>query len=221
MPNRRLTNDELKRLAGSVLAILFVLLSGTSVSAQGASSSEHRFELIPHLGYVWTGARDAGFELDSGELDFEDSAYWGIAGDFKVRPGGQVRLQYRRQDTDLVFRGRTLGRVSTDTAVEYFQVGGLAGSERGELFPYASFTVGATRFSASDFDEDDWKFSMLLGFGVKAYGDRVGFMAQCTFPFTVIDGGGTIAIGPAGGFATFGGYGIGQFDMTGGLIIRI
>lgn len=223
MPNRRLTNDELKRLAGSVLAILFVLLSGTSVSAQsaGASSSEHRFELIPHVGYVWTGARSAGFELDSGELDFDDSVYWGIVGDFTVRPDGQVRLQYRRQETDLVFRGRSLGRVSTGTAVEYFQVGGLAGVERGKLFPYGSFTVGATRFSASDFDEDDWKFSMLLGLGVKAYGDRVGFMLQGTFPFTVIEGGGTIAVGPSGGFATFGGYGIGQFDLTGGLIIRI
>jgi hypothetical protein len=223
MPNRRPKNNGLNRLVGSAFAILFVLLSGKSVSAQyaDASSSEHRFELIPHVGYAWTGARSAGSSLDTGELDIEDSVYYGIIGDYTVRPGGQVRLQYRRQDTDLVFRGLTLGKVSTDVAVEYFQLGGLAGVEKGKLFPYGSFTLGATRFSASDFDEDDWKFSMLLGFGVKAYGDRVGFMFQGTFPFTIMEGGGTIAVGPAGGFATFGGSGIGQFDLTGGLIIRI
>jgi hypothetical protein len=224
MPNRRLKSGEFNRLVESVLTMLFVLLSGTSVSAQyaDASSSEHPFELIPHVGYAWTGARSAGSEFDTGELDIEDSEYFGIIGDYTVRPGGQVRLQYRRQDTDLVYRGLTLGKVSTDVAVEYFQLGGLAGVERGKFFPYGSFTLGATRFSASDFDEDDWKFSMLLGFGVKAYGgDRIGFMFQGTFPFTIMEGGGAIAVGPAGGFATFGGSGIGQFDLTGGLIIRI
>jgi hypothetical protein len=201
--------------------MLFVLMSGRSVSAQYASTSEpvHRFELIPHVGYVWTGARSAGFELDSGELDIEDSVYYGVIGDFTVRPGGQVRLQYRRQDADLTFRGLALGKVSTEAAVEYYQLGGLAGVERGKLFPYGSFTMGATRFAA--FDEDDWKFSMQLGFGVKAYGDRVGFMFQGTFPFTIIEGGGGIAVGPSGGFVTFGGSGIGQFDLTGGLILRI
>jgi hypothetical protein len=210
----------------SVLSVLVLLVSASGASAQRRGSSsyssyEPRFELIPHAGYAWTFARDALYSGFAGEFDFQDTGYWGIAGDFAMRPDKQLRLLYRRQDTEFVFRRYGGGSYKTDVAVEYWQIGGLGGVRRGNVLPYGMLTLGGTRFDPADFDEDAWKFSMIFGLGVKVYGQgRMGFMLQGSFPFTVIDGGGSISFGTGGVYTTVGGYGVGQMDLTGGLIVR-
>ncbi len=212
----------------SLLMVLAVVLCASDVRAQGsssgsstASSSDYRLELIPHAGYAWTFSRDAFYGTFAGEVDFEDSAYWGIAADLNMRSGKQARLLYRRQDTELVFRRFGGGSQKSDVAIEYWHVGALGGVPRGNMMPYGLLTLGGTRIAPKEINDDTWKFSMIFGLGVKYYGERFGLMLQGSFPFTVIDGGGTITVGSGGVYTTVGGYGIGQMDLTGGLILRI
>ncbi len=205
--------------------ILAIVLSASDASAQrrsrsSGSSSPYRIDLIPHAGYVWTFSREGAFGTFGGEVDLQDTAYWGIAADFVARPDKQVRLLYRRQETEIVFRRFGGGSIKTDAALEYWQIGGLGGVQRGNILPYGLITLGGTRIAPKELDDDTWKFSTIFGLGVKIYGERTGFMLQGSFPFTVIDGGGSISVGTGGVYTTVGGYGIGQLDLTGGFILR-
>jgi hypothetical protein len=202
-----------------------LLLGATDASAQRRSSSssrssfEPRIELIPHAGYAWTFEREAYYGAFTGKLDIKDSGFWGIAADIPVRPDKQIRLLYRRQDSEIVFRRYGGGSYEQDLATEYYHIGGVGGIRRGNVLPYGLLTLGGTRY-ANELD-DIWKFSMIFGLGAKVYGERFGFMAQASFPFTVTEGGGYISVGSGGLYTTVGGTGIGQFDLSAGLIVRL
>jgi hypothetical protein len=194
-------------------------------AARGGSGSVlgHRGELIPFGGYAWTAGFDVYNGLEPGTLDFEDAAFFGGALDFNVQnmggKVGQARLLYRRSETKIQYRSKvSLETVERDAALEYYHIGGLAGIPRDNVLPYATFTVGATRLIAGG--DDAWKFSSMLGLGVKAYASpKIGFMIQGTWSFTFIDTWGGLAIGTGGTSVAVGGTGISQFDVGGGLIV--
>jgi hypothetical protein len=174
-------------------------------------------------GYAFTIGQDVVLNYtDPGELDIEDAAFWGVALDFNVvrHPGktGQLRLMYRREDSDATFNSSILGGVrgSVDCSVEYWHVGGLGGVERGKAFPYAALTLGGTRLVAGDID--DWKFSMIFGLGVKvATSGRIGIMLQGNWGITFTDAWGGFTVGTGGAGLSVGGTGISQLDIGGGL----
>jgi len=206
----------------ATLALACFAATGTSAQQMKVyryNDRQSRVELVPFGGYAFTFSKEFYYGIASGELDMKDSGYFGVNLDINVRQGAQARLQYRRQDTEAQFT--SLGaRTTVDGALEYWQIGGLTGMPRGNVFPYFSLTLGGTRFLVND--DDIWKFSMIAGLGAKVYSSgRFGLQVQATFPFTFVDGGGSISCGGGGCFTSIGGTGVGQFDVGAGIIIGL
>jgi hypothetical protein len=202
-------------------------LAASNAFAQYSSSPgygtgpDHKAEIIPMGGYAWTMSQEVYYGLTYGEIDLEDAAFYGVALDFNAarrsQKTSQVRLMYRRSDTRVVFRPSSFAS-EIDAAVEYWHIGGLGGIRRGNALPYASVTLGGTRFVVGD--EDEWKFSMIFGLGVKIYtSPKIGVMIQGNWPITFTDAWGGVTVGTGGAGLSVGGTGISQLDVGGGLII--
>ena len=207
----------------AVLALLALPLFAVKASAQDGAHGipYHRTELGVHGGYVWSFSRDVYLTTTAGEADFKDTGFWGATLDYVVAPGRHATVLYQRQETTLTFRpfGSPSFNVA-DVAIEYFQIGGLAGTAKGNVLPYGMFTLGATHVGASG-GGDEWRFSFVFGAGAKAYlGERLGVRVQSQIPFTFIDGGGSIACGSFGCVTTIGGTGMGQLNVGGGLFVN-
>jgi hypothetical protein len=211
-------------LVGSLAAVL--ALGATNAFSQDgySAAAESRAEIIPHFGYAWTFSRDFYYGVIPGTADIEDGGYWGVAVDLAVRPARparKARLLYRRQSADLTFESITTGTVKSDLVTEYWHVGGVGGYPRGNVVPYGHFTLGATRYSSSNFD-DVWKFSMIFGFGAKIYSNqRLGAMLQWSLPLTVFSGDTSIGCGTGGCYTSVGGFGITQMDLTAGITFKL
>ncbi len=211
-----------------MVCALFIVCVASVASAQRnsrtssyGSTSDHRAELIPLGGYAWTTSIDVRSGLTYGVLDFKDAGFFGVALDVNTmnRSGkeGQLRLLYRRSNSQVQYRSLSKN-VDQDASVEYWHIGGLGGVRRGNTLPYASFTLGATRLMAGG--EDSWKFSTILGLGVKAYmSPKIGLMVQGNWAFTWTDVWGGVTVGTGGAGVGVTGTGISQFDVGGGLII--
>jgi hypothetical protein len=205
-----------------------LLCASSPASAQYAASGAatagtagHRIEFIPMGGYAWTLSMDVYSGLTSGELDIKDAGYYGAILDINLaRPGyktGQLRLLYRREDSDLTYRSGLTSQ-STDVTVEYWQIGGVGGIQRGQAMPFTQVTLGGTRFSGGG--QDEWKFSMIFGLGVKYYASpKVGIMLQGNWPITFTDSYGGVSVGTGGLGVGITGTGVSQLDLGGGLII--
>ena len=182
----------------------------------------HRFEITPFGGYSWTFARDFYYGPTGGRVDIEDSGMWGIAVDINLpyKPGSQIQLLYNRQDSKLQFSSFNTGTVEADFGVEYWHVGGSYGVQRGNAMPFTVLTLGGSRFFSKDLGEDVWKFSIIFGAGAKLYAnDRLGLKLQGRFPFSIFSGGGAIGCGSGGCYTSVGGSGMGQFDLSAGVMV--
>lgn len=210
-------------LKAAALAAALALFALAPVAAQAQEIPEHRYELGANAGYSWTFAREVIYNSFGGSVDVKDAAHYGGTLDAYVQHGKAVRLMYQRQDSKLTFQPRGLPKTElADVAVEYFQLGGLAGTPKGTVLPYGMFTLGATRLSYSNIDADDnWRFSMILGFGVKKYmGQKLGLQVEGQIPYTWIDASGSVACGSFGCVSTVGGTGVGQANVGGGLFLN-
>lgn len=212
-----------RRLAA--LVAIVVSASATGAAAQQMKVYRYndraasRFEVVPFGGYVWSFGKDFYYGTVGGTLDFKDTGYFGVNIDMGVRPGSQIRLMYRRQETSVVFRS-VFDQQQADAAIEYWHIGGITGVQRGNVLPYGMLTLGGTRYLAQH--DDVWKFSMIFGLGAKVYTNgKFGLQIQGSFPFTFVDGGGSISCGGGGCFTSIGGSGLGQFDVSGGIIIGL
>jgi hypothetical protein len=84
--------------------------------------------------------------------------------------------------------------------------------------PFTQVTLGGTRFSGGG--QDEWKFSMIFGLGVKYYASpKVGIMLQGNWPITFTDSYGGVSVGTGGLGVGITGTGVSQLDLGGGLII--
>ncbi len=192
-------------------------------SSGSSSQPDHRIEILGYGGYLWSGSIDAWYGNQSGELDLADGAIWGIEADVTVRPGSQLVLLYHRQDTELTFKYRGIDYAAGNLAVEYWQIGGMGGVQRGNIMTFGMFTVGGARLipDVSGVQNDDvWKFSVLFGLGAKVYiNDRIGLRVQGRMPWIILDGGAAVSVGSGGAYTSFGGSGIVQGDVSGGLFV--
>jgi len=196
-------------------------LTTSNTSSSGAA---HRGELIPLGGYAWTMGFDVYTGLTYGEIDLKDAGFFGVALDVNTQKKssgktGQIRFLYRRSNTTAQFSSVTLAQpFEADASVEYWHVGGVAGVPRGDAMPYATFTLGGTRLLAEG--DDAWKFSTMLGLGVKVYkSPKVGLMLQGTWAFTFMETWGGVTVGTGGAGVSLGGTGVSQLDVGGGLIV--
>ena len=204
-----------------ILIVGLLVLASQAMAQQGSQGfhfeqPDHKFEIIPMYGYTWTVSQSATYNLQGGDLDFKNSGFWGIAIDINAKPGVQARLLYRRQDTKMTWKQRGVTEELGDVAVEYWHVGGVGGMVKGNVMPFTSLTLGGTRY-VTDL-EDNWKFSIILSIGAKLHlNDRIGLMVAGQMPYTFTDA--FLGIGTGG--VSIGGYGIVQFDVVAGLIIKI
>lgn len=186
------------------------------------NQAQHKVELNLFGGYRFTFSRRVCDFFECGSLDLKDSGFWALELDINVQPYTQLALLYDRQDTQITFNPdfgtkRTIG----DVAVEYWHIGGLRGVPQGNIMPFGSFTLGATRLNYKNSTlSDDWFFSMILGGGAKIYAsDRIGLRIQARLPFTFTSAYWGVGCGSGGCGSTIGGYGIGQLDFSGGLML--
>jgi hypothetical protein len=195
---------------------------GRSSTTWKFQEQSHRVEILGFGGYMWSGSEDVWYGDLTGEIDLKDSGVWGIEADIAVRPGAQLVLLYHRQDTELEFRSWPDIYLAGDIAVEHWHIGGMSGVQRGNVMPFGLLTVGGTRI-VPKFEgggDDVWKFSVIFGLGAKFYvSDRVGVRVQGLLPWIFTEGGGGIACGSGGCFTSFGGSGIIQGEVSGGLFI--
>lgn len=217
-------------LSAVVLAMTVAAASAQNTMRRSSSSSyqtEPRMELIPMVGYAWTMGMDVYANGYPGELDFSDEMYYGGALDITMSPPGsvkvaQVRLMYRRSDGEVQLTGNNFfgdDVVAADASVEYWQIGGITGIDKGKSMPFAMVTLGGTRLAARD--TDTWKFSMIFGLGVKVYtSPKMGILIQGNWPITFTDTWGGAYVGTGGAGLSIGGTGISQLDVGGGLILR-
>jgi hypothetical protein len=213
-------------------ALLCATVSSTAFAQYTAQSTPYgsapasKADIVLLGGYAFTMSKDIyPVGLPAGQLDINDNAYYGIALDINVarRPDktGQLRLMYRREDSEMVFRPSIPGGATVnpiDCAIEYWQIGGVGGIRRGKAMPFTAVTLGGTRFAASGADE--WKFSMIFGLGVKVYSSpKMGLMLQANWPITFTDTWGGVTVGTGGAGVAMGGTGVSQLDIGGGLFL--
>ena len=175
-----------------------------------------RLDIIPMGGYVWTVSQSATYNLTSGDMDLKNSGFYGLAVDIYAVPFMQIRLLYRRQDTQLTFKRAGITEDLGDIAVEYWHIGAIKGMQKGKVKPFTGLSLGGTRYAYDS--GDDWKFSIILSLGAKIYlNDRIGIMATGQMPFSFTSA--FLGIGTGG--LSVGGSGIAQFDLGAGLIITL
>ena len=225
----------LRSLIGLALIVAFTLPA--LAEAQGrrggrapVSSSilNHRFEIHGFYGYKWTWSRRVQVGLRTGNADIKDSGMWGGQLDFNLGQGRQVSLVYTQQDSKIDFNPDAGPKEDvSDVTVREYQIGGLAGVPQGNILPYGSFTLGLTHFSPSNPRpgyaalESTTRFSVIPGLGVKIYaGERVIIRGQARLPIAFFGGGVGFGCGGGGCGTTIGGYGLTQFDLSGGIGLR-
>jgi hypothetical protein len=204
--------------------IVGILIISTSAWAQQDTTGSTaykptrapRFDIIPMVGYVWTLSQSATYNTTSGDIDIKDGEYYGIAVDIYAVPYMQIRLLYRRQDSQLTFKRAGVTEDISDVAVEYWHIGAIKGMQKGKVLPFTGLSLGGTRFALES--EDNWKFSMIFSLGAKVHlNDRIGLMVAGQMPFSFT--GAFVGVGTGG--VSIGGTGIAQFDVTGGLVITL
>jgi len=219
-----------KLVLGTTAACL--LLAGLAPSSQAQqrrqmqrySTPQHKLELTPFGGYVWTVSRRVQFvDGTGGDIDLVSSGFYGIQIDINVAaPGTQIALLFQRQDTDIEYKRfnglkQDLGKVG----VEYWHIGVVKGFQQGDTLPFTYFSLGGTRYDFDGFG-DAWKFSIMMGLGAKVYiSDRIGLKFQGRMPFTFFSSGFGLGYGSGGVYTTVGGTGLAQFDLSAGLMILI
>jgi hypothetical protein len=219
----------MKRMILIVLALALVF-DFTSAMAQrrgggrgGGSSNWYgqapssKAELYFLGGYAWTVSQDAVVGNQPGKIDITNAEFWGIAADINVRPEAQLTLLYRRQESDIVFKYSGLTENLSPVALEYYQIGAVSGIQRGNVRPFTSVTLGASRFAFEDYD-DSWKFAVIFGLGAKVYlNEKIALRVQGNLPISITDG----FVGVGTGGLSLGGTGITQFDLYAGIGILL
>lgn len=202
------------------------LLVAMAGGANGQTYPARRFEVTPYAGYVWSGGYDVLLGSQKGNLSTDAGAMWGLAVGYTVRDSlAQVEVLYNRQDTQMTAEIGGEKTVIDDVSVEYIQVGGVFGTQRGDVVWFTSLSLGTTRLRLSPdpgSGSDEWRFSMIFGFGGKYYfNDRVGLRAQARLPYMFVEDTAKFYCGDAGCLNSAGGRGIWQFDLSLGLMIRL
>ena len=209
------------RIANRTLFMAAWLICGAVLTAFAQSRPGARgVEISPFVGYQFGGT----LRVQAGDLTVKGEMNWGGTLDVTVRPGVQLEFAYNRQDTELRLQPFDFGPAETlfAMAVETFHLGGLYEGRTGRVRPYGLVTAGVTRFHPKAADRsDEWRFSVGLGGGVKAYAtERLGFRFQgrMLFPYFGASSG-LWCSAPGGCFVSFSGRVVVQADFTAGLFL--
>lgn len=148
--------------------LVLALVLALAAPCAGAADAP-RFEVTPFAGYRAGGSFDVEStvpDLVDDTVDVGEDASFGVDLGLYRDARGFYELLYSRQGARLDAKSPALDGLDVD--VEYYQFGGTAlfPEAAGNVLPYLSFTLGATRFSAAGYDTET-RFSGSLGGGLR------------------------------------------------------
>lgn len=202
----------------TLLTMVAVLLVAQTVYAQRPA-----IDIIVHGEYLWTSKVSAVSPSGAGDFDIKSNPAYGITGDFEFRPGTEIELMYLAQPSKVTFRRGGGGPTEDlfDMTTHYIHIGAMQGIQRGNVRPYTGATLGATAFAA-DGGDTEWKFSVGFNAGAKIYiNERIGIKLNGRILASMIDTNAGLWFGTGGPSVSIGGSAVWQWDLGGGLVIRL
>lgn len=208
-----------------IMSLIAVLSPSAGWAQRRSSGALNRYELTGFVGYLWGG----GVDIVGGQISTEAAADFGGILGIRIRRDAMLEFSYTRQNSKLLLKNLSgFVQESTDLGIDYFQIGMLGEARQlsGPAVPFISFSLGATHYNptASNFAgfaiSDEWRFSTILGGGVKAlFSEHVGVRAQGRLLATFLNSGGGMWCG--GGGCSLGVFGTGvlQGEVSGGLVL--
>lgn len=218
---------------------LFLL---TAILFPSLMFSQGGVEIVPFAGYMFGGSVKysyyyGGYDY-APKLDIQDGLDYGLSVLVPVQSLVDLELNWTRMDKVKAtfstggYSGPDWDGDELYVSTNYFQIGGLSkfSNSGGMAQPFGSFSLGATWFDTSPTSESDynsysdvWKFSIMLGLGVKLmFSERVGIMLRGRLMMPMTFSGGTVYFGTGGsGMAVGGWVSPWQGDFNGGLIIKL
>lgn len=198
-------------------------------------------ELVPFAGYMFGGSINYNYYYGgynySPKLNLQDGLNYGLSVLVPVQSLVDVEVNWTKMDkvkatfTTGGYSGYEGDEVYVST--NYFQIGGISkfyNNNNSSVQPFASFSLGATWFDPSPTSEslytsynDVWKFSIMLGLGVKfMFSERVGIMVRGRLMMPMTFSGGSFYVGTGGSGMAMGSWVAPlQGDFNGGLIIKL
>jgi hypothetical protein len=155
------------------------------ISSVGAARAQGRVEFGGSCGYQFGGR----IQTNAGTVQTADQANFGVTFDLRVSPALQVEISYSRQNGQaavLPYGDPTIPPFNT--AIEYYQVGGLAEVSKSHVRPYVVVTAGVihTNPEPSGIDSSVY-FAFSTGTGIKLFlTPHIGFRLQGRLLFPVI-----------------------------------
>lgn len=216
-------NLKMKKLKLVLISILFPAF----IFAQGG------VEVVPFAGFMFGGS----IKYAQGKLDVKDGLDYGISVLVPVQSLVDLEINYTRMDKVKAtfnpyngYPGFQYDEIYVST--NYFQVGGISKFHNGGGMaqPFASLSLGATWFDTSTTEnsiytnyEDVWRFSVILGLGVKLmFSDRIGIMLRARLMMPMTFAGVGFYIGTGGSGLSMNSWVAPlQGDFNGGLIIKL
>jgi hypothetical protein len=211
-PQRPRSIRRLMKMVSWAAAVLF-LSSGTAW-AQG------RVEFGGFYGYQFGGR----INTNVGTIQIADHANFGFTFDLAVGRKIQIEFSYSRQDSQatlLPFGETTIPLFNT--AIEYYQVGGLAEVSTNRIRPYVVVTAGAININPQPSGiNNSIRFAFSAGAGIKAFvAPHVGVRLQGRVLFPVMSANTAIFVVNGRGYFISNLTVLVRGDLTAGLFIAL
>ncbi len=216
----------------AVLAVVFTTVAPEAFAQRAGGNAREPVQFSLTYGSMWGGNIEAGL----GTLRTGTGGSLGFALDVPVSPGMSMEASYTRQESSLDWdqRGETL-RTLSDMTVNVWHLGALRdlAPPTAKVIPYVQLSLGATFFSPSAsevvIDSENYsldgttKFSIAFGAGFKTFfgeAQKVGLRGSFKVTSSLFDSSGGVYFGTGGLGLGISGYGIWQYEVAGGLVVK-
>jgi hypothetical protein len=197
----------IRRRVGVLLTT--AVLAAAEVRAQSV-------QLAPFAGYQFGGSFQE--QATGTTLSLRSSLSYGGTMDIAINDHWRVEMLYSRQPTDI---GRSDGPAGFDVKVERYMAGIVEETGAGRSRAFGVVLAGVTRFvpGLSGYDSDQF-FTVALGLGVKHYlSDHFALRGEIRGFYTVTETNGGVYCTQGTCLFSFGGHGLWQGDVSGGLVL--
>jgi len=200
------------------ILIISLLLSSTGFQAK----AQEKAQIFGLAGYQLNG----DVTVARGELMFDDGMSYGLGFDIPVDRYMQAEISWSMASSN-VSLDEYLGEniPISDLYIHTFQAGALVEPNKGKkVSPFGLFSLGATLFTPTEGNyEDEWRFSIALGGGVKVYlSDKIGLRFQGRLMIPMVFEGTSVYVGTGGAGVAVGAYtAFVEGDFSGGIFFRL
>ena len=207
------------KLQNSIIALVLVLLI-SAVNSQ--TRAQEKAQIFALAGYQLNG----DVTVARGELKFDDGVTYGLGLDIPVDRYMQAEISWSMASSNVSLDEYLGSNIPiSDLYIHTFQAGALIEPKKGQkVSPFGLLSLGATLFTPTEGDfEDEWRFSIALGGGVKVYlSDKVGLRFQGRLMIPMVFEGTSVYVGTGGAGVAVGAYtAFVEGDFSGGIFFRL